>query len=74
MQTAGGLEAALNGGATRLVLCDTNGGSLPGEVTEIVGAVVATDDPVQVQLSAHSVLGQCLLYKHAEAAMERIHN
>ncbi len=33
------LDAAVRGGATRLVLCDTNGGSLPGEVTEIVHAV-----------------------------------
>ena len=33
------LEAALNGGADALVLCDTNGGSLPWEVAEIVDAV-----------------------------------
>jgi 2-isopropylmalate synthase len=34
------LEAAATAGATRLVLCDTNGGSLPFEVEEIVRAVV----------------------------------
>ncbi len=45
-----------------------------GALTEIVGAVVGRTDPVRVQLSVHSVLGQCLLYKHAEAAMERIHH
>ncbi len=30
------LRAALSGGADRLVLCDTNGGTLPHEVSEIV--------------------------------------
>lgn len=35
------LDAAVRGGATRLVLCDTNGGSLPSEVTEIVTALNA---------------------------------
>lgn len=30
------LEAALAGGASRLVLCDTNGGSLPGWVAKVV--------------------------------------
>jgi len=35
------LDAAIAGGATRLVLCDTNGGSLPAEVTSIVNAVNA---------------------------------
>jgi len=33
------LEAALEGGADLLVLCDTNGGSLPWEVAEVVDAV-----------------------------------
>ncbi|MFM8303979.1 MAG: citramalate synthase, partial [Actinomycetota bacterium] len=33
------LEAAAQRGATRLVLCDTNGGSLPHEVQRIVGEV-----------------------------------
>lgn len=33
------LDAAVRGGATRLVLCDTNGGSLPNEVTDIVTTV-----------------------------------
>ena len=33
------LEAAATKGATRLVLCDTNGGSLPHEVERIVGDV-----------------------------------
>jgi 2-isopropylmalate synthase len=33
------LAAALEGGATRLILCDTNGGSLPGWVGEVVRQV-----------------------------------
>jgi 2-isopropylmalate synthase len=33
------LESAIISGATHLVLCDTNGGSLPFEVQDIVGAV-----------------------------------
>ncbi len=33
------LEAAATKGATRLVLCDTNGGSLPADVERIVGEV-----------------------------------
>ena len=33
------IEAAVMKGATHLVLCDTNGGSLPHEVAEIVGRV-----------------------------------
>ena len=36
------LEAAANAGATRLVLCDTNGGALPRDVERIVGEVVGT--------------------------------
>jgi 2-isopropylmalate synthase len=35
------LEAAIVNGATHLVLCDTNGGSLPSEVGTIVAAVKA---------------------------------
>jgi 2-isopropylmalate synthase len=33
------LEAAVDGGAERLVLCDTNGGTLPDRVTELVRLV-----------------------------------
>jgi len=35
------LDAAITGGAQRVVLCDTNGGTLPDGITEIVTAVVA---------------------------------
>ena len=33
------LEAAVAGGATRLILCDTNGGSLPDQIAQIVDSV-----------------------------------
>ncbi len=36
------LQAALKGGATRLVLCDTNGGSLPEEVRAATAAAFKT--------------------------------
>ena len=32
------LEAAAEGGADRLILCDTNGGSLPGQISEALAA------------------------------------
>jgi 2-isopropylmalate synthase len=42
------IEAAVVQGASHLVLCDTNGGTLPAEIGEIVGAVAAhvRDDAV----------------------------
>ncbi len=52
------LEAAVVNGATHLVLCDTNGGSLPHEVAAIVGDVcrlVGTD--VVVGIHCHDDTG-----------------
>ena len=43
------LQAAVRGGAETLVLCDTNGGSMPWEVAEIVKAVrAAVDAPLGI--------------------------
>jgi 2-isopropylmalate synthase len=39
------LRAALDGGARWIVLCDTNGGTLPAEVGRIVGEVIAAGIP-----------------------------
>ena len=39
------IHAAYNAGARWIVLCDTNGGVLPHEVTEIVQAVIASGIP-----------------------------
>jgi 2-isopropylmalate synthase len=50
------LEAALEGGATRVILCDTNGGNLPERVAEVVGAVVAKLGPV-VGIHCHNDCG-----------------
>ncbi len=47
------LEAAAMEGAEVLVLCDTNGGSLPHEVQRIVGEVVAYFGPAQ-QIGIHT--------------------
>ena len=44
------LQAAAEAGATRLVLCDTNGGTLPGELESIVREVAAA---VSVPLAIH---------------------
>lgn len=44
------LQAAAEAGATRLVLCDTNGGTLPGELESIVREVAAA---VRVPLAIH---------------------
>ncbi len=48
------LEAALGGGADVLVLCDTNGGSLPWEVGRIVGEVRARVDAVPLGIHCHN--------------------
>jgi 2-isopropylmalate synthase len=45
------LEAAARGGAETLVLCDTNGGSLPWQIAEIVRAVRAR---VRTPLGVHA--------------------
>jgi 2-isopropylmalate synthase len=52
------LEAAVVKGASHLVLCDTNGGSLPHEISEIVGAVVDHfGDDVVVGIHCHDDTG-----------------
>ncbi|QQA44570.1 citramalate synthase [Pelagovum pacificum] len=39
------VHAAYDAGADWVVLCDTNGGTLPGEIAEIVGEVIASGIP-----------------------------
>ncbi|MEX1115774.1 MAG: citramalate synthase [Akkermansiaceae bacterium] len=48
------LEAAAQGGATCLVLCDTNGGTLPAEVMEICAAVRARLPDTPVGIHTHN--------------------
>lgn len=47
------LEAAVSGGAQCLVLCDTNGGTMPGDVETIVSRMVRTFD-TPIGIHAHN--------------------
>ncbi|HEU5059494.1 MAG TPA: citramalate synthase [Kofleriaceae bacterium] len=51
------LDAAARGGAEALVLCDTNGGRLPWEVGEAVGAVVARFPAIAIGIHSHDDSG-----------------
>ena len=51
------LEAAAVQGADCLVLCDTNGGSLPHEVEQIVADVVRHFDGVQIGMHTQNDTG-----------------
>jgi 2-isopropylmalate synthase len=48
------IEAALNGGADWVVLCDTNGGSLPHEVAEITKEVKEKFPQIKLGIHAHN--------------------
>ncbi len=50
------LEAAVSAGADMLVLCDTNGGSLPHQIADIVRAV-RTAIPVPLGFHGHNDIG-----------------
>ena len=47
------LQAAMEGGADRLVLCDTNGGSLPGKISRLMAEVMAVSS-VPLGIHAHN--------------------
>ena len=47
------LEAGLEGGAQWVVLCDTNGGTLPHEVARIVGEIVRRVPPEKLGIHTH---------------------
>ncbi len=51
------LEAALEGGADMLVLCETNGGCLPHEITEIVTKVRARFPKAKLGIHSHDDAG-----------------
>ena len=53
------LQAAVDGGADALVLCDTNGGSFPSEVAEIVGKMAA-QFTVPLGIDAHNDCGMAV--------------
>ncbi len=48
------LSAALNSGADRLVLCDTNGGTLPNELADIVRQVIGKFPGALVGIHSHN--------------------
>lgn len=48
------LKAAADGGASCLVLCDTNGGTLPSEITEICAAVRAHLPGTAIGIHTHN--------------------
>ena len=54
------LEAAVEGGADWLVLCDTNGGTLPHEITAIVAAVRAALPDARLGIHAHDDTGNAV--------------
>ena len=54
-------EAAFKAGARWIVLCDTNGGTQPHEVREIVAAVIAAGVPgANLGIHAHNDTGQAI--------------
>lgn len=64
------LRAAVEGGAVRLVLCDTNGGSMPEWVAHVVDAVRAEfGDDLQIGIHTHNDSG--LAVANSLAAIHR---
>jgi 2-isopropylmalate synthase len=63
------LEAAARGGAINLTLCDTNGGTMPWEVTEIVRTVRARLPKAQLGIHAHND-GECAVANTLAAVRE----
>jgi 2-isopropylmalate synthase len=54
------LKAALEGGARWVVLCDTNGGAMPGEVAEIVRAATKTVPGEKLGIHTHNDTGNAV--------------
>jgi 2-isopropylmalate synthase len=51
------LQAALDGGASNLTLCDTNGGSIPSQITEAVRAVLRALPRAELGIHTHNDSG-----------------
>jgi 2-isopropylmalate synthase len=54
------VKAALDAGARWVVLCDTNGGTMPSEVRDIVGKVLAVAPGDRLGIHAHDDTGQAV--------------
>jgi 2-isopropylmalate synthase len=65
------LRASHDAGAEGLVLCDTNGGTLPWEVGEIVGAVHAEFAPAGATIGIHTHNDAELAVANTLAAVQR---
>ncbi len=48
------LDAALEGGATKLVLCETRGGALPSEIKEITNDIVKRYPDIMIGIHTHN--------------------
>jgi 2-isopropylmalate synthase len=54
------LDAAMEGGARWVVLCDTNGGTMPDRAAEVVAQVCARIPGIHVGIHAHDDTGQAV--------------
>ncbi|MDB5507257.1 MAG: transferase [Devosia sp.] len=54
------LRTALGAGARWVILCDTNGGTMPSEITAIVGAVLKVAPGDKLGIHAHDDTGQAV--------------
>lgn len=54
------LQAAVDGGARWIILCDTNGGTLPHEIAEIVSEVVKIIPGSKLGIHAHNDTGNAV--------------
>lgn len=67
------LRAAAEGGASRLVLCDTNGATLPGEAAEITRRVVEeTELPIGIHAHNDSDCGVAVTLMAVEAGATQV--
>lgn len=66
------LQAAINGGADTVCLCDTNGGMLPDDISAIMSVVAATVD-VQLGMHAHNDSGCAVANSMAAVAAGATH-
>lgn len=62
------LDAAFRAGAERLVLCDTNGGTLPGQVADAVRVVLARLPEAKLGIHVHN--DGCLAVANTLAAVD----
>ncbi len=68
------LQAAAQAGADRLVLCDTNGGTLPREISDLVTKVArSTETPLGIHCHNDAELGVANSLAAVEAGVTQIH-